>query len=331
MKIGNTMLIPQNIAPPKATSLAIFDGSTKVATIDIAKMQRTNLGEKQYSVLLISDVHIPYDTATSDFNKALTYADNDEDIAFTCISGDLTSAGTAAQLTEYKAIVDSHTKPVYAISGNHEASEGAISFEALEPYTGYPLYYSFEHNGDVYIMLGQHKWTQLPFEENELQWLYETLEANRNKRCFVFYHMFPWGDCGNADGLYKENFFVASYQAVFQSLLRHYKNTTLFHGHSHLKLYLQELDERANFSNAQGYRSIHIPSLAAPRDDANRDGTYENVFAESEGYIMEVYENCIVLKGYDFIDDEHIPIAQYCIDTTLQTVEANTFTSSTGA
>lgn len=118
------------------------------------------------------------------------------------------------------------------------------------------------------------------------------------------------------------------------NLLKHYKNTILFHGHSHTRFWLQELDEKANYSNADGYRSAHIPSLAVPRDLAESGTSLENVYAESEGYIVDVYDDCIVLNGRDFIDNEKdghlLPIATYKIDTTLQTIEAGTFTDSTG-
>ena len=60
----------------------------------------------------------------------------------------------------------------------------------------------------------------------------------------------------------------------------------------------------------------------------------ENIYAESEGYIVDVYENCIILNGRDFIDNDKdghgLGIATYKIDTTLQTIEANTFRDSTG-
>ena len=47
----------------------------------------------------------------------------------------------------------------------------------------------------------------------------------------------------------------------FMSLIKHYKNVILFHGHSHTKLQLQELDANANCSDSYGYRSIHIPCI----------------------------------------------------------------------
>lgn len=166
------------------------------------------------------------------------------------------------------------------------------------------------------------------------------LKKNRNKRCFVFTHVLPHEHgVGNPNNLYvtagKPLLWYVNDGGIgqaFMNLLKHYKNTILFHGHSHTRFWLQELDEKANYSDADGYRSVHIPSLAVPRDP---DGTsLTNVFAESEGYIVDVYEDYIVLNGRDFVDndaDGHIlPIATYKIDTTLQTIEANTFTDSTG-
>jgi hypothetical protein len=47
-------------------------------------------------------------------------------------------------------------------------------------------------------------------------------------------------------------------------------------------------------------------------------------------FYNDVYENHIVLRGRDFANEKFVPIATYKIDTTLQNVEANTFTDSTG-
>ena len=77
---------------------------------------------------------------------------------------------------------------------------------------------------------------------------------------------------------------------------------------------------------------MHIPSLSAPRDEI--DGTLSSIYAESEGYIVDVYDNYIILNGRDFIDNKkdghEIPIATYKIDTTLVDIKANTFVDNTG-
>ena len=341
-----THFIPENIAPVGAKSIKVYNGAGRnVSTIQLGPLDSSlRKADKLYSFCALADIHITYETANTDFQRALTYAEANCD--FSCIAGDLTSTGSESQLALYKSIVDAYspTKPVYAIPGNHENYDN-YSYGYLQTYTGYPLYYSFTVGNDVYIMVGHYGgylgdgiggWERFVSHE-ELQWLYETLEANRNKRCFVFTHALPHEHgVGNPNNLYKSAliWYVndGGIGQAFISLLRHYKNTILFHGHSHTRFWLQEIDKKANYSSADGYKSVHIPSLSVPRTLS--DGALADVYAESEGYIVDVYNNCIVLNGRDFIDndaDGHwLPIATYKIDTTLQTIPAGTFTDPTG-
>ena len=155
------------------------------------------------------------------------------------------------------------------------------------------------------------------------------IEANRNKRCFVFQHVFPWGDSGNANNAYTMgDLFAGTKGDVFLSLMRHYSNTVFFHGHSHLKFELQRADEKANYSDLLGYRSVHIPSLSVPRDIV--DGTLTNIYSNSEGYVVDVYENGVHLRGRDFIKNKFLPIASYWLDTTIRNVEENEYVDRTG-
>jgi hypothetical protein len=111
-------------------------------------------------------------------------------------------------------------------------------------------------------------------------------------------------------------------------MLKHYKNTVLFHGHTHVKFETQEQDEEAVYSKADGFHSVHVPSLGSPRDVV--DGGLVNRPDEGQGFIVDVYSDCVVLNGMDFISEKPVPIGIYKLDTTLQTIEANTFTDSTG-
>ena len=140
----------------------------------------------------------------------------------------------------------------------------------------------------------------------------------------MFEHIFPWGDSGNPGELYPFDIFSGTKGSTFQALLRHYKNTVLYHGHSHTKFDLQKLDEKANYSGALGYRSVHIPSLSVPRNIGN--GTLTNIYADSEGYVVDVYETGIHLRGMDFVRGAFLPIASYWIETNLQTVPENSYT-----
>lgn len=336
-------LIPENIAPKGAKRIGVYGGNgNKVYGISLGRLKQPTQ-TKKYSFLAISDVHVQYDTATEDLKRALAYAENNCD--FTCICGDLTQSGTDAHLAQYKNIASAYTKPIYATGGNHDSIPADMTYDRLVQYTGKPMYYSFEHGNDVFIMLshygayhdGNGGWLSSEFVSiEELQWLYETLEAHRNKRCFIFNHVFPYEDgVGDANRYYGGGQWRTQDGGVgqaFISLLKHYKNTILFHGHSHLRFRLQEVDPKANYSSAVGYRSVHIPSLAVPRDRV--DGSTQYIYAESEGYVVDVYDDYIILNGRDFIDndaDGHgIGIATYKVDTTLVEIPDGTFTDSTG-
>ena len=336
MAVVYDKFIKQNCAPTNSKKIGVYDrhGNRK-GVINVPSSMLAPLGNKLYSFGVVSDVHIQYSTAEADFIKVLNFF-ADYGASFVCDAGDMTANGTNADLQQYADCVATNaTTPVYAIAGNHDTwdknSEGAIA-DRIQSYTGHPLYYSFTYGNDVFIMLGiKLDGEGLLFADGELQWFYETLEANRNKRCFVFQHVRPQDACGNAYGIYANDIWGGTEATVFESLLRHYKNIILFHGHSHLKFALQTKTNLANYDNVFGCHSIHIPSISVPRtgDESGADSRQE-LYAQSEGYIVDVYENEIMLKGRDFITDKYLPIATYKLDTTLQTVEAGTYSDSTG-
>lgn len=324
--------IPENTALSNTRRIGIYNSTgNRVGFVPLGPLTPPDTGKKLYSFGVLSDIHIGEDTANSDFQKALTYFNDHAD--FVCISGDLTHTGTDSQRATYKSIVDSYSKiPVYACSGNHDAYYVTDIEQVISSYTGQPLYYSIIRGDDVFIFVGNATGTaEKLFTTAELQWLYETLEENRNKRCFLFQHVRPDDGCGNALGIYTSDLWGGTEQTVFESLLRHYPNTVFFHGHSHLKFYLQKYSDTANIEKNLGCWSVHVSSITVPRDTTSIvNPSITNVYAESEGYIADVYENGIHLRGRDFICEEFLPIASYWLDTSLQTVKAGTYTDSTG-
>lgn len=333
--------IPQNVALPDARRIGIYDSNgNRVGQIPLGSLTPPATGKKVYSFGALADIHFQYSTAQTDFQRALTYLNETEEVDLICIAGDLTEAGTAEELAQYKKYVDTYSPntPVYAITGNHEGRSLSIAAD-FQVYTGHPLYYSFEYGGDVFLMVGCQpvkKAGDWPgsgslFTVQELQWLYETLEANRNRRCFVFQHVRPQDGCGNAFGIYELDIWGGTEATVFESLMRHYKNAHHFHGHSHLKFYLQYGTDTANIDHIFGGWSIHIPSLAVPRDgDPSGASSRKEVYADSEGYVVDVYDNGIHLRGRDFVKGEFLPIASYWLDTTLQTIPAGAYEDPTG-
>lgn len=340
-----------NCAPQGVRSMIVQGDNGKVGRIAIPEAMQAPTEGRLYSFLALSDTHINAaegSDANVDFIRAMQYA-NGSDVAFTCICGDLLDGGSEWIFGHYAGsdvqagLKPTYAaKPVYEITGNHEAHLGTdeVSEDTValfEQYLNKPLYYSFIHGDDVFIMLGEYGWSvNTPFAEGELQFLYETLEANRNKRCFVFFHVFNQdeGDSGQPTArFYDHDIYALSEQnatqkAVFLSLLRHYKNTVWFHGHSHAKFELQAVSETTVYSEACGYRSVHIPSLARPKDIENGVGKTDE--GGSQGYAVDVYGDCIVLRGRDFASGTFLPLATYRIDTALAEIGQGTYTDPTG-
>ena len=343
MKIGKTKLIPENIAPPNANRLAVFKDGTKVGTVDISRMKPSDLGEKQYSFGMVSDMHLDGVTMASAYlDEAMSFFE-EQGCSFCCHAGDMTNVGFwsetsdeifLTQFADFKYVISAHPNlPMYGICGNHESYNKSImeNLAELKEYTGRDLYYTCTHGDDVFIFIGQPGGTSYVQRAEwiaELEWLQEQLEANRNKRCFVFEHLTLTDDSGNPDNIH--NAYWYDLEATLVGIMQHYRNAVLFHGHAHLDFHEQLNWPYANYSTRKGFKSVHIPSSAGCR--VTVDGVLDrtNNAALRGGYIAEVYAHCIVLKGYYFEGLETVPIAQYRIDTPLQTVSAGTFTDSTG-
>jgi len=324
--------IPENTAPVGVRRIGIYSQKgNRVGAIPLGNLAKPE-GQKMYSFGALSDVHVQYDTAQADFQKALSYLNHTEDVEFTCICGDLTVNGTDAELTQYKGYVDSYSPdtPVYAVFGNHDTYQGL--YNNTEKYTGQPFNYTFTRGNDVFVMVGNISGYSgaigTLFTRETLQWLYETLEANRNKRCFLFQHILSASGSGDALNVYPHTKLSGAEATVFESLISHYKNVIWFHGHSHFKFYLQYASDIANIDKYFGTWSIHIPSLSVPRDVSG--SSYSTIYADSEGYVVDVYETGIHLRGRDFVTGEFLPIASYWLDTPLQSVAIGTYTDSTG-
>ena len=189
-----THFIPQNRLI--SDYIDVYNDTEKVGRIKANSLKMPDMGNKQYSFGALSDVHVNTAQSQRNFQKALAYLNDVEEVDFTCIAGDLTNEGTAEQLQAYGDYVKAYSPnvPVYEVTGNHDlqsrTSEAPFNF--LTPYTGHNLYYSFTKGNDVFIMFGMSGWysyTQSSiFSEASLQWLYEILETKRNKRCIVFQH-----------------------------------------------------------------------------------------------------------------------------------------------
>lgn len=333
-----TDFIPQNVATVGAERIGLYKkNGVRVCQIELGSLALpSNKGNKLYSFGALSDVHVSQDTAEADFRKALTYFQDTENVDFVCIAGDLTQYSEAEEWELYAKCVaeESENTPVYAIAGNHDGYGITVTDEFCQEHFGHKVFHTFTQGDDVFIMISNACYPSEsgnlpPFYTTSLQALYETLEANRNKRCFVFQHYFMVGTAGDPMDAYGSTTLFGTQEAVIKSLMEHYPNTLWFHGHSHYIFETQSIHDKATYDYDFGCHNIHIPSCALPVQ-VTASGTRTQLVEGSQGYVVDVHENGIHLRGRDFVKGEFLPIASYWLDTTLQTVEAGTYTDSTG-
>lgn len=330
--------IPQNVAPVGAKSIGVYNSDgVRVCQIELGGLALpSNKGNKQYSFGALSDIHISQDTAEADFRRALTYFQDTEKVNFVCISGDLTEYSEEAEWELYAKCVAEASKntPVHAIAGNHDGYGITVTDAFCQEHFGHNVFHTFTQGNDVFIMMSNacypSKSASLPpFYTASLQALYDALEANRNKRCFVFQHYFMAGAAGDPMYAYGSTTLFGTQETVIQSLMEHYPNSLWFHGHSHQMFESQNYHDKATYDFNCGCHNIHIPSCALPVL-VTRYGDRVHKAEGSQGYVVDVYANGIHLRGRDFVKGEFLPIASYWLDTTLQTVAAGTYKDSTG-
>ena len=316
-----THFIKEQMIPKYATKIiAVKDGQTKAEFVipENKRFTSGNYGQHLYSFGALSDLHCDISTWDTDFQEALTYLNDKESVVFTCIDGDVTNNSQIEEYEKYKTLKETYSPntPVYATNGNHEWSNG-FTDERWDTYMENKRTCLITHGNDVFIMLGTNSSPMFP--TGVKQWLEFQLEKFQNCRVFIFCHYFINGTNNGNYSTWDEsdelNVSVKPGKWLFQ-LIQKYKNVFYVSGHSHFKFILQELNPKANVCNEYNSTEIgylwHLSSITAPADVIDNVATGK-LTAQSEGVVVDVYENCILYRARNFVDKKFLPIAQYII------------------
>lgn len=320
-----------NVAPRKAECIGIYNSKgTRCGVVDISSFKPDYSEEPSYSFGLLSDVHIGKTGvfAEDDFERALDFFESEE-VIWTCICGDVTQKGKEDQLKIYQDIVSKRNLPIYVTTGNHDCttSSKGIDAQLWSKYTGVPIVYEktivLNNRTDHFLFLGMSYYDfETPYLESSLSWLESKLKDYKDERCFVFTHLFFPSRAGNLNYIYPaENCLRGEQLNRLEKLCDTYINSIWFSGHSHWKWDLQHYQKRANihrsyfFSEPATGWCVHVPSCGYPitSNGATRVGIEE----DSEGAIVQVYENHIDIHGINFKDGKYIPVAVYRLYTAI--------------
>lgn len=306
--------IKENVAPKSANRIDVFKLGEKVGHIPIGALMPPNSTRPHYSFALISDPHVgESEDINETFKNTIGWLCKKDAIEFVLVAGDLITAKNSPSTEQREAFFktygniiaeNSNGKRVLAIGGNHEQWRYDRVPEFMKEYAGVDeCVYHFWHGKDLFVMAGSYGFYQTEdgtrknqtFSADDLKKIRRLMNENKNSRCFFIHHVQPLASSPEYD---LDTVTVHGY--LPNSFFAHFKNMTMFHGHSHLAFEYQKTNKDATYNETLGFRSVHIPGLC----DAK------------QGYIVDVYDEGYHLRGYNFAEKKPVPIGTYWIDTS---------------
>ena len=338
--------------PKGATRLMVFSGDGDVIYFYTIPEERLFVEEELYNFGALSDTHqgtrygstdIPYDhfvnAAKVLYEKGAITDGICGDFSYDNIESEyILHANAIKEIYKYAPDM-----PIFTTTGNHESKYTGFSYDWYMEYTRGVVDYDSDltysnfgkddldyvvelPDGSVMIFLHQIYYdygnsTSRLLDDHQLQWLEERLEEYKDRTVFLFFHTFMDEQVGDATSSGNEYGLPMISSTVeykkFDELFKKYTNVVYFSGHSHWAFDSQLVEAKPgktnddkNIDNKDGTYAtmVHIPACSTPRVlVGSGDG-------RSEGYIVHVYENCVVFEGYEFVQGETFAYATYIIE-----------------
>ena len=310
----------KNIIEDSSTSKVYLNKKGELVVKSVEYRLDTDLGTPLYTFGLLSDTHVDgdgddYGNSISDLNRAIKFF-NDEGCEFIAYCGDLTYDGRSEDFTALKSCLDTSTIPNYTIRGNHDAY--AIDNGYLEATGKTEENYTVVKGNDLFILMGHAIASEGRITDNQITWLTDLFNSNKDKRIFFFYHIpfrgtsgdggggaYPWHMLGDS---------TTTQSTALRNLLENNSNVIFMHGHSHMKFSLEDEYPNANHYHEEGkWYDIHVPSCARPRTPTSGGGVTDYTEG-SEGYLVEVYTDKVLFKPRDFIGNKYLVQYAYIVE-----------------
>lgn len=325
--------------PAGATRLILTLDGTTVSSCSIPEDRRVAAKAPRYTFGVVSDLHFGSSNAVQGFTSALDYLEN-AGVSFVLTAGDNTCGGAAAEwnllaqtYAEYDAV------PLWFTLGNHDALAWNLSvtpdvamknLKRAFPYFGTETHpygddfkmtlssqnpdydYSVAYQGDLYLFMGigaasndsEDKNIDQRLSDTQLEWLEEELTSyyggeNPGNAFLIFHYYTLEGGMKVREGTEwnKES------SKKLHALLNKFPGLIYFNGHNHHTFDAEPI------SYGGVYASLHVPSLAYG-GVLNGEGHTNGC----EGYLVEVYDDCVLVTGVDFTNGTFYSCATFRMD-----------------
>lgn len=280
---------------------------------------------------------------------------SERDVDFTISSGDTVNDQNgnqtyAAEFKRYQKILadSSYVNPIYEANGNHDVTtvwnktggyynddtafvKGTGLDSTVNTIKAAKPYYEITEptTGDHFIFMalegGFYTDRGTQFSTAQLDWLEGLLEkyTGDGKNIFIIQHgnIQGWGSGDKLTtpyyydlGLNPANADVAR----FIDIMEEYKDCVVISGHTHL-----ELSAHLNYSDNDGTSAVimHNSAIGGVRRLVNGTIDRTAVLGMSEGYIVDVYSDCVIFKGTNMYSNEIMPDCTYIIPSSTSALE----------
>lgn len=224
-----------------------------------------------------------------------------------------TSANQFAKLEEYRDLYPDI--PIFMGIGNHDLWPNGKQDEALQmflqiarlPDGSHPtsLNYDFYLDGYHFVFVGDDDRdpNYATLNNQTLKWLDDTIKEGyeEDTPTFIFLHQALSNTVAGSLTNYGQAWDGVVNVVEVRNVLRKYPRAVLFSGHSH---YSMDSVQNAFSGGSTFPTTFNTSSLS----DVYLAGD------EAQGYIVEVYEKAVLVRGRDFAADEWKASAQYAID-----------------
>lgn len=313
-------------APVGAKRIVVCDDNdNRRSIVRLGGLKPPDRSKRLYSFGLLSDLHLSKTDANAAqntvFSDTIDYFDKDKEIEFICITGDVVHENNASRDytvfaqnfhaekdAEGFLVTKTNRKRCYPITGNHDwmFNNKADTRDATKDALGIGIYHIAEHHNDVFVFLGTYTivesgalYSTQYFLGKDLREIDGAVRMAREggKRTFFFRHTPVYEDLPD---------YVIDDSTTTKYLPKSFfKNSTVFYGHTHKNLLMNTASHREMCrEDTMGFHGVFVPALCGSDADPGH------------GYIVDVYEDGIHLRGVDFANNqEAIPTGTYWIDT----------------
>lgn len=350
----NSTVIPADASRVLVYS-AIYDNnslSEKCISVELPK-ERTSLdfGTPLYELQVASDIHLQAMNASTE-KEGLELPDVNHNQNFVTlleniksmspssmglfINGDIAHNGLDSEYRAMYEMLDEHAPEldIYVSIGNHdfydsrEEQDYTAAVKRFLSYATLPngeqaeaVSYDFWINGYHFVMLGTDIFpkdnTDAYLNGETLEWLDNALSIKRDtsKPTFIFLHQ---GIYDTVAGTLPDEAWDGIINAdEFKEVIQKYPEAILFSGHSHWPM-----NSKSNIR----YRSEQLPTIINTSAVAYLCDNYNgNPAIDVEGsqcYFLYIYEDKLVIRGWDIAAQKWVASAQYVLDYSQKATNA---------